>query len=103
MKRLYITNENREGQRIWFNKVADRTYTIHSDSNYALKYACLNYEPVSSDAMIYDFDINGKKGIYTSFDPSGGPYIGVGHYKIDGKTVIRIYDNNGTLTFYTEM
>ena len=39
LKRLYITNENREGQRIWFNKVDDRTYTIHSDSKYALKYA----------------------------------------------------------------
>jgi hypothetical protein len=47
--------------------------------------------------------MNGKKGIYTSFDPSGGPYIGVGQYKIEGKTVVRIYDNNGTLTFNTEM
>ena len=103
MKRLYITNENREGQRIWFNKVDDRTYTIHSDSKYALKYACLNYEPVPSDAIIYDFDINGKKGIYTSFDPAGGPYIGVWHYKIVGISVIRIYDNNGTLNFYTEL
>jgi hypothetical protein len=103
MKKIYITNENREGQRIWFNKVDDRTYTIDSDSDYALEYACMNYKSVPSDAMIYDFEMNGKKGIYTSFDPSGGPYIGVGQYKIEGKTVVRIYDNNGTLTFNTEM
>jgi hypothetical protein len=103
MKKIYITNENREGQRIWFNKVDDRTYTIDSDSDYALEYACMNYTSVPSDAMIYDFEMNGKKGIYTSFDPSGGPYIGVGQYKIEGKTVVRIYDNNGTLTFNTEM
>lgn len=103
MKRIYITTENREGQRIWFNKISENTYTIDTDSNYALNYARFLYQDVPDDACIYDFEHNGKKGIYTAFDPSGGPFMDVGNYKIEGKTLVRIYYNNGTLTFETKM
>lgn len=103
MKRIYITKENREGQRIWFNKISENTYTIDTDSNYALNYARFLYEEVADDAGIFDFEDNGKKGIYTAFDPSGGPFMDVGNYKIEGKTLVRIYHNNGILTFETKI
>ena len=39
----------------------------------------MNYESVPDDSMIFDFNNNGKKGLYQSFDPSGGPYICLGY------------------------
>ena len=103
MKRIYITNQNREGQRIWFNKIDEHTYTIETDSTYALEYARCMYEAVPDDACIYDFEHKGHKGIYTAFDPSGGPFIGVGDYEIEGNKVIRIYENEGQIIFKTKM
>ena len=103
MERIYITKENREGQCIWFNKIDEGTYTIDTDSNYALKYARFLFQDVPDDACVFDFEHNGKKGIYTTFDPSGGPFMDVGFYKIEGKTLERIYFDNGTLTFKTKM
>ena len=103
-RKINITNQNRERQNIWFEEEDKNVYTIHTTSNYALKYASINYDNIDDNSEEYDvcWD-NGHKGIIHSFDPSGGPYIGVGNYKIDGKTVVRIYYNNDTLNFITEL
>lgn len=99
---INITNQNRENQNIWFEKESDNLYTIHTTSKYALKYASINYDPVPDDAEIYDFCTeNGIKGIIQSFDPSGGPYIAVGNYEIEGKKVVRIIDKTNQIYFQT--
>lgn len=101
--KINITNQNRENQNIWFEKESDNLYTIHTTSNYALKYAGINYINVPTDAEIYDFCWeNGKKGLISSFDPSGGPYISVGNYEIEGKKVVRIFYTDNTLYFKTK-
>ena len=100
-RKIDITNQNREGQKIWFEMVEPNLYTIHTTSSYALEYARFIYEDVPSDSMLFDFEHNGKKGIYQAFDPSGGPYIGVGNYKINGETVVRIFYKDNKLLFKT--
>jgi len=101
-ERISITNQNRERQNIWFEKEADNLYTIHTTSNYALEYAGINYTDVPTDAEIYDFCWeNGKKGLISSFDPSGGPYISVGNYEIEGKKVVRIFYKDNNIHFAT--
>ena len=42
-----------------------------------------------------------KAKIY-SYDPSGDPFISVGNYKIDGKTVKRIYQSDNKTFFEVE-
>lgn len=98
---INITSQNRENQNIWFEKEEDNLYTIHTTSKYALEYACINYEPVPDDAEIYDACWNGKKGLIHSFDPSGGPYISIGNYEIEGKKLSRIFYENDKLYFQT--
>lgn len=101
-ERISITNQNRERQNIWFEKEDDNLYTIHTTSNYALEYASINYTDVPTDAEIYDFCWeNGKKGLISSFDPSGGPYISVGDYEIEGKKVVRIFYKDNYIHFAT--
>lgn len=101
-RKINITNQNREGQNIWFEEVDKNIYSIHTTSDYALEYSSINYENIDDDANEYDvcWD-NGQKGIIHSFDPSGGPYISVGNYKIDGHVVERIYYNDNQLYFKT--
>jgi hypothetical protein len=98
---INITNQNRENQNIWFEKESDNLYTIHTTSKYTLDHACINYEPIPDDAEIYDACWNGKKGLIHSFDPSGGPYMSVGHYEIEGKKLSRIFYDNDKLYFQT--
>ena len=100
-KKFDISNQNRDGQKIWFEMVEPNLYTIHTTSNYALEYARFIYDDVPSDALIFDFEHKGKKGIYQAFDPSGGPYIGVGNYEINGETVVRIFHKDNKIYFKT--
>lgn len=101
-EQISIKNQNRENQNIWFEKESDNLYTIHTTSNYALEYSSINYDEVPDDAEIFDFCwSDGRKGIIHSFDPSGGPYISVGHYTIEGNTVSRIFSKNGCTYFQT--
>lgn len=98
MKRKYIYN--RDGASLWFEQVDTNEYILNVDEKhkYVLEYACMNYETVPDNAMIYDCYINGKKGLYHSFDPSGGPYICLGYDTGFGK-VKRIYESHGQLRF----
>lgn len=98
MERKYIYN--RDGASLWFEKVDKNEYILNVDEKhkYVLEYACMDYESVPDDSMIYDCYINGKKGIYYSFDPSGGPYICLGYDTGFGK-VKRIYESHGQIRF----
>lgn len=109
MKKIDISNQNRDlfyhpTKHIWFESVNDNTYTIHTDLDYLLEYACMNYDPLPLDAEDFDFEStdqygNKHKGRIHSFDPSGGPYMAVGDYTINGKVVNRIYQNNKNTYF----
>lgn len=86
---------NRDNQNIWFERVNANTYIIKSDSEYALKYASINFDTVDNEnASDFYFDTEDGRtyGQIHSFDPSGGPYISVGTYDINGQTVTRIYE-----------
>lgn len=98
MERKYIYN--RDGASLWFEQVDTNEYILNADEKhkYILEYACMNYESVPDNSMIYDCYINGKKGIYHSFDPSGGPYICLGYNTGFGK-VKRIYESHGQIRF----
>ena len=98
MERKYIYN--RDGASLWFEQVDTNEYILNVDEKhkYVLEYACMNYETVPDDSMIYDCYINGKKGLYYSFDPSGGPYICLGYDTGFGK-VKRIYESHGQIRF----
>jgi hypothetical protein len=92
---------NRDGASLWLVSTdTENEYVLNCDENhkYIFEYACMNYEEVPDDAEIFDFIHNDKKGIYHSFDPSGGPYIHLG-FKINEKTVQRIYSKNNQITF----
>lgn len=103
-KKINITHQNREGQNIWFEKVGENLYTIDSTSDYALQYSTINYDALPNDAEEYDFCWEcGTKGNIHSFDPSGGPFISVGNYEIEGKKVSRIFYENKQIHFETEL
>lgn len=71
------TNRNRE--EYWFEKVSDTTYRFVMEGDSMKYYRCGGKE--------------GQDGIDPSdlgmFDPSGGPYIGLGT-KVDGKRIVKI-------------
>lgn len=91
---------NRDGASLWFEQVDTNEYILNVDEKhkYVLEYAGMNYETIPDDSMIYDCYINGKKGLYHSFDPSGGPYIYLGYDTGFGK-VKRIYESHGQIRF----
>lgn len=97
---------NRDGQNIWFEQVSENLFVIKSNSTYALKYACVNYDKVEtedeSDFSWTDNDGIKHYGKMCSFDPAGGPYIGVGSYTINNKVVTRIYSKDQNIYFVTE-
>jgi hypothetical protein len=103
MNKINITNQNREKQNIWFEEVKPNIYTINTTSDYALKYASINYDVLSNESMDYDFYSNGIKGRIISFDPAGGPYISIGNYQIDNKTLERIYEFEGQTYFKVKL
>lgn len=98
MERKYIYN--RDGAALWFEQVDTNEYILNVDEKhkYVLEYACMNYETVPDNSMIYDCYINGNKGVYLSFDPAGGPYICLGYDTGFGK-VKRIYESHGQIRF----
>jgi hypothetical protein len=98
MERKYIYN--RDGASLWFEQVDTNEYILNVDEKhkYVLEYACMNYESVPDNSLIFDCYINGKKGLYHSFDPSGGPYICLGYDTGFGK-VKRIYESHGQIRF----
>ena len=87
MKKIDITLQNREMQKMWFEEVEKDLYKIDTTSNYALNYA----------RLILDENNN-----IVAFDPAGGPFMRVGSYTIDGKILTEVQrTKNGTL-FKTE-
>lgn len=98
MERKYIYN--RDGASLWFEQVDTNEYILNVDEKhkYVLEYACMNYESVPDNSLVFDCYINGKKGLYHSVDPSGGPYICLGYDTGFGK-VKRIYESHGQLRF----
>lgn len=87
MKKIDITLQNREMQEMWFEKISTDVYEIKTTSDYALSYA----------RLILDENEN-----IVAFDPSGGPLMRVGSYKIGGKILRDIRRENGKLLFITE-
>lgn len=65
-----ITYLNRYRNAYQFIKVQDNVYTIKGDLEH--------------------WRIAGHKDDYAFVDPSGGPFLSVGHFKIDGKKCIKI-------------
>lgn len=113
MEKINITNQNRDlrynrGKHLWFEPVESKenTYTLHSDLDYLLEYACINYDEVKfiTDADFVSIDQfgNSHMGKIHSYDPSGGPYMSVGNYTINGKVLKRIYQTNKQYYFETE-
>lgn len=108
MKKIDISRENRDlmyhkDKSMWFEKINDNEYTIKSDLDYLLKYSCINYDSVTENDE-YDFKSTDQFGIthygkIISFDPSGGPYIAVENYCIEGKPVKRIYNKDKQYIF----
>ena len=101
MERKYIYN--RDGASLWFEQVDKNEYILNVDEKhkYVLEYVSMNYEIVPNDSTIFDFNRNGKKGLYKSFDPSGGPYICLGGDTVLGK-VKRIYEKDRQIRFIIE-
>ena len=99
--KIIITNNNRDGAKLWFENECDDLYTIHTNKDYVLEYCCINYETLNDDAEEYDFTPNDKKGKIMSFDPSGGPYISIG-FEVDNKKVTRIFFKDNKTLFKLE-
>ena len=107
-----ISNDNRDlvyhpNKHLWFEPIDNNKYVINTDLEYILEYVTINYDTLSEDSTDYDaiFTNNDGKKIKAkiySYDPSGGPFISVGNYKIDGKTVKRIYQSDNKTFFEVE-
>jgi hypothetical protein len=96
--KVYITRRNRDCAQIWLEKIEqnnpdDNRYVIKSSVDWVLEYMRFIYEEVPSDALIYDFEHNGKKGLYTAIDPAGGPFINLG-YEVEDYKIVRIYEDD---------
>lgn len=107
-----VSNENRdlfyhEGKHLWFESVGDNKYVIITDLDYLFEYVSINFDVLPEDSINYDAIFKDKDGkeikvkIY-SYDPSGGPFICVGDYKINNKTVKRIYQLDNKTFFEVE-
>lgn len=110
--KIDITKQNRDflylkGQSLWFEQESDNLYTIHSTEDYILEYCTVNYDELPSDAIVFDNKYTDHNGIahtckIHSFDPSGGPYMQIGEYKINGKTLKRIFYKDNKVYFEVE-
>lgn len=90
-------------KNIWFEKLDNCLYTIHTNESYLLEYARINCTEISIDSEIYDICWNdNKKSLIHSFDPAEGPYIAVGYYEIEGNKVSRIFFRDGQVYFKTD-
>jgi hypothetical protein len=99
MEKKYLYN--RDNAKLWFEPTeTENEYILNVDEDhkYVLEYACINYNEVPDDAEIFDFESDGQKGIFHSFDPAGGPYICLG-YETNLGVVKRIYEKNDQLVF----
>ena len=90
--RIIIVDYNRDGAKIWLELIYDDVYSLKTDKPYVLEYMRLIYDSVPDDALIYDFNWNGKKAICRAVDPSGGPYISVGDIINKKYKILRIYE-----------
>ena len=80
---------NRYGDEYRFNQVSDNTFMIEGD----LKH--WRFGGKEGQERIDDNDLG-------FVDPSGGPFIMVGHYRINGRTVNRIYVEEDAVMFDVE-
>ena len=112
MEKIDNSTQNRDlryhpNKHLWFEPVNDNTYTIHTDLDYLLEYACINYDPLPENDEEYDFvsvDQNGvsHKGHIQSYDPSGGPYMSIDTYMIGDRKLKRIYQKDKKTYFEVE-
>lgn len=99
---IIVSERNRDGAKIWFERIEDNNFIIKSDKDWVLEYMRYIYTDVPNDAIIFDFEYNNKKGIYNAIDPSGGPYISVGDEfeTVNGKYKLsRIFNKNNDTIF----
>lgn len=110
MIKIDITEENRDlyyhkNKHLWFEKESDNLYTIHTDLDYILEHCGINFTNDDNDYCDMTFtDINGivHKCHIISFDPVGGPYICINHYKINGEVVKKIFFKDSKYYFSTK-
>lgn len=90
--KIIITDCNRDGAKIWLERIDNTNeYIIKTDKNFVLEYSRIIFDSIPDDALIFDFNWDGKKALCTAFDPSGGPYISVGSNINEKYKLVRIY------------
>ena len=78
-KEIIISKRNRDGAKIWLEQIGETNqYKLQTDKSYVLEYCRVIFDELPSDALIYDFNWDGKKAFCRAYDPAGGPYISVG-------------------------
>lgn len=92
-KNIIDLKKNRDFNRVWLEEVEPNTnkYKLCCDAEWALNYACVNFEYIPEDSTEYDAIYSDKKCKIISVDPSGGPYLSVDS-KIDNKVIKNIQD-----------
>lgn len=106
MEKIIITERNRDGAKIWLEHHEGNDYTIHTDKDYVLEYCCINYDELDADATDYDNKFTDQFGKVhlchnVSFDPAGGPYMGIG-MEIGDKKLKRIHSKDKKFLFTLE-
>lgn len=104
-KIIKITNRNRDGAKLWFERIDNinkNIYAIKTDKNFVLKYCRFIFENVPTDSIEYDHIYNENKVKYKSFDPSGGPIISVGDIISDKYELKRIFVEDKMTKFFIE-
>ena len=107
--KIIITNGNRDGAKIWLERVKrSNEYILHTDKEFVLQYSRIIFDTLPDDTEVYDWELK-----YTNqdppklvkikckaFDPSGGPFIGLGYnIQYQGKDLQLINFDASTLMF----
>lgn len=79
--------KNRYNDIYWWEQNSDSQYSFHMDGESMKWCRCAGYPGGGSDLSM--------------FDPSGGPYIGLGEV-IDGRAIKRIWNEAGTFRVEVE-
>lgn len=101
-EKIIISERNRDGAKIWLERIDNTNeYIIKTNKNFVLEYSRIIFDSIPDDALIFDFNWDGKKTLCRAFDPSGGPYISVGSNINEKYKLVRIYRdyNNNQLKF----
>lgn len=104
-KIIKITDRNRDGAKLWFERIDNinkNIYTIKTDKNFVLEYCRFVFENIPADSIEYDHIYGENKVKYKSFDPSGGPFISVRDIFSGKYELKRIFVENKTTKFVIE-